>query len=251
MNVLIIEDEQITAESLRDYIKELRPAYNILAIINSVEDALEYLKNKPHIDVIFSDIQLSDGISFEIFQQAAINAPIIFCTAYNNYMMEAFETNGLAYILKPFDAASVRSAIEKLEKISGKSNNQVQQLLQYLNNPKEKPAVASLLVHQKDKIIPISFSDIAVIFLDNSMVKLFTFYNQTWYATQSLEEIEKIKPNFFFRANRQIIIQRKAIKEISHHFNRKLLVHLNISFSEQILISKEKASLFLEWLANS
>ncbi|MGN6211086.1 LytR/AlgR family response regulator transcription factor [Parafilimonas sp.] len=249
MNILIIEDEKITAESLCDYIKELKPSYNITGIKNSVEDAVAFLSSTPAVDLIFSDIQLSDGISFSIFQQIQTDVPVIFCTAYDEYMMEAFSTNGIAYILKPFDITSVKAAIEKFERLTNKNNIQLRQLLEYINAPKEKNASSGILVRQKDKIIPVNLADIAIVYLDHGNVKLYTFDRQTWFAEESLEDFEKLNLPYFFRANRQVIINRKAVKEAAHHFNRKLLVHTTIPFEEQILISKEKSPLFLNWLA--
>ena len=250
MRILIIEDEKITAENLSDSIKEARPDYIIQAMLGSVEEAKIYFKKEVNIDLIFSDIQLVDGLSFEIFKEIKINAPVIFCTAYDEYALEAFNANGIAYILKPFTVQTVQSAIDKFEHLTSKNNNQIVQLLNYLNNHPTQSSVKSILVYQKDKIIPVNINDIAIIYLTNGIVKLCTFDNRTLLATESLEDFEKLHIPHFFRANRQFLIHRKAVKEASLYFNRKLIVTVTIKFSEEILISKEKTPAFFSWLSN-
>ena len=251
MRILIIEDEKITSDSLIDSINEIRPDYTVVKVLPSVEEAKNYFKTYMNIDLIFSDIQLGDGLSFEIFKQVNTNIPVIFCTAYDEYALEAFNANGIAYILKPFSVQTVQSAINKFENLTYKNNNQISQLLKYLSNPPTQSSVKSILVYQKDRIIPVNTNDIAVMHLTNGIVKLYTFDNRTLLATQSLEDFEKLNIPHFFRANRQFLIHRKAVKEAVQHFNRKLLVSVTIKFSEEILISKEKIPAFFSWLSNA
>jgi DNA-binding LytR/AlgR family response regulator len=251
MKVLIIEDEKVTANNLVESLTEIRPDYLVVEIIPSIEESINFLKQNQNIDLIFSDIQLTDGLSFEIFKQLETNIPVIFCTAYDEFAMEAFNANGIAYLLKPFDSNKLKIAIEKFEGLVNKNSNAIQHLLQYLAKPKLSETLKSILVYQNEKIIPVNIDDIALMYLNNSIVKLITFDNRILFSTQSLDDFEKLNAPLFFRANRQFIIHRKAVQDASQHFNRKLLVNLNFKFSEQILISKEKTPLFLNWLSNN
>jgi Response regulator containing CheY-like receiver and SARP domains len=117
MNIIIIEDERLTAEDLKDIIIENNPDCNVIKILSSVKEATEYLSSHPQPDLIFSDIQLGDGLSFEIYKQVQVNVPIVFCTAYDEYALTAFETNGIHYILKPFNEDKIAEAIEKFKRL--------------------------------------------------------------------------------------------------------------------------------------
>jgi two-component system response regulator LytT len=250
MKVVIIEDERITADDLIENLQDVKPNYTIVKLLTSVSEALAFFIQQPQIDLIFSDIQLGDGLSFDIFKQIKVNVPIIFCTAYNEYALEAFKANGIDYILKPFNNAEIKKSIEKFELLTNKSDTSFDKLLDYLSVKQLKTNNVSILVYQKDVIIPINTNDIAIIQLSNGTVKLVAFHGTTYFTTQSLEEIEKINLPFYFRANRQFILHRKIVKDVVQHFNRKLLVRLTIPFDEQIFISKEKTPAFLAWLTS-
>lgn len=250
MKVVIIEDEKITADDLIENLLAVKPNYTIVKLLTSISEALSFFQQQPKIDLIFSDIQLGDGLSFDIFKQVQIKVPIIFCTAYDEYALEAFKANGIDYILKPFSIAEIEKAVEKFELLTNKSEISIDKLLNYLSVKHHKINNVSILVYQKDIIIPINTNDIALIQITNGTVKLVTFNGNTYFTTQSLEEIEKLDLPFYFRSNRQFILHRKIVKDVIQHFNRKLVVRLNISFDEQIFISKEKAPAFLAWLTN-
>jgi DNA-binding LytR/AlgR family response regulator len=251
MKILIIEDEIITANNLVETIKEIRPEYVILEIIASIEDSINFLKKNQNIDLIFSDIQLSDGLSFEIFKQQETNIPVIFCTAYDEFAMEAFNANGISYLLKPFNSKKIKIAIEKFEGLVNKNSNAIQHLLQYLTKPKLYETIKTILVYQNEKIIPVNIDEIALMYLNNGIIKIITYENRILFSTKSLDDFEKLNVPLFFRANRQFIIQRNAVKDVVQHINRKILVNLNIKFTDQILISKEKIPSFLNWLSNN
>ena len=251
MRILIIEDEKITADDLVHSIKEVRPNFEILNTVSSVKTATAFLKTNPLIDLIFSDIQLTDGLSFEIFKKVKINVPVIFCTAYDEYALNAFDVNGIAYILKPFTTETIRSAIEKFERLTQQKDDKLTKLIQYMEQTNQVKTSASILVYQGEKIIPVSFKDIALIYLKNGMVKLHTFDNQLFSVSETLEELEKLNGFNFFRANRQFLVHHEAIKNAAKYFNRRLVLQLHINFDEKVIISKEKAPAFLDWLANS
>jgi DNA-binding LytR/AlgR family response regulator len=250
MKIVVIEDEKITADDLIENLLAVKPNYTIVKILKSISEALAFFQQQPEVDLIFSDIQLGDGLSFDIFKKVKINVPIIFCTAYNEYALEAFKANGIDYILKPFDITEIKKAIEKFELLTNKNEVSINKLLEYLSIKQSTANNVSILVYQKDVIIPINTYDIAILQLNNGIVKLMTFNGTTYFTTQSLEEIEKLNLLFFFRANRQFILHRKVVKDVVQHFNRKLLVHLSMPFDEQIFISKEKTPAFLTWLTS-
>jgi DNA-binding LytR/AlgR family response regulator len=249
MNIVIIEDEQISAQDLVDCINDIRPEYSINCILTSVKESITYFKKDQNIDLIFSDIQLGDGLCFEIFKEIKINAPIIFCTAYNTHALEAFKTNGIDYILKPFDLLEIENSIRKFELLTNRNQNQISQLINYFENQSLEKKIPSFLIYKNDKIIPLNINEIAIFYLKNENVLLHTFDGHNFQLHQTLEEIERLNYQNFFRANRQFIIHRKAVKDASHYFNRKLLVNLNLPFDEEIIVSKEKSTAFLEWLS--
>jgi len=248
MRFLIIEDEKLTAKDLELSIKEIRPNFNLIKILPSVKSTITFLKTKPLIDLIFSDIQLTDGLSFEIFKKVEIEAPVIFCTAYDEYALNAFDVNGIAYILKPFTTETIETAIQKFEKLTQQKDNKLTALLQYIEQSIKPTTSPTVLVHQGEKIIPVSLDDIAVISLKNGIVRLHTFDKKVFIASESLEELDNLNNPNFFRANRQYLVHQKSIKNAARYFNRRLVLHLYISFDEKIIISREKKPAFLEWL---
>ncbi len=251
MRVLIIEDEKITADDLAYSIKEVRPSFEIIKTVGSIKSAIEFLKNHPALDLIFSDIQLTDGLSFDIFKKVEVNVPVIFCTAYDEYALNAFDANGIAYLLKPFTTNTIKKSIEKFEKLTQQKDDKLTQLIQHLEQSTVQTVSSSILIYQGEKIIPINFDNIAILYLQNGIVKLHTFDHQIFTTTKTLEELNKMQHPHFFRANRQYLVHRKAIKSAAKYFNRKLVLHLHFPFEESIIISKEKASSFLDWLAHS
>jgi two-component system, LytTR family, response regulator LytT len=253
MKIVVIEDEKLTAKDLINTIKALEPQAEIVQHLTTVEDAVVFFNGKPEVDLIFSDIELGDGHSFEIYEQVNISTPIIFCTAFNEFALKAFDTSGIDYILKPFSKETVKKALDKFKQITKQKNNtsnDYKVLFETIAKQIQPTKLANIIIHQGDKIIPMSGDSIALFYIDNTVVKALDFEAKKMVLSYNLEELEhKFSPNFF-RANRQFLINRTAVKEASQHFNRKLLVHLNINFEEQILIGKEKTTAFLEWLAN-
>jgi len=247
MRILIIEDENIAANDLVEIIKKVKPTVSFIKVLTSVDEAILFLKENSDFDLIFSDIQLGDGICFEIFEQVKISVPIVFCTAYNQYMLNAFKTNGIDYILKPFDAIQIEKAIQKFEMLTSPQTNYIDRIINLFHDNRNRTE-KSFIIFYKEKIIPIDFNEIALIFLKQNIVSVITFQNKIYKTNQTLEEIEKQLDNRFFRVNRQFFIHRKAVKDVSKLFNRKLLLNLTIGLDTEITISKEKYAAFLDWL---
>jgi two-component system, LytTR family, response regulator LytT len=253
MKIVIIEDEKLLAKDLAKTILDIDPTAEIIATIYTVEEGILFFKQQNEIDLIFSDIQLGDGLSFEIFEKTNNNIPIIFCTAFNQYALDAFNNLGIDYVLKPFSNTSIKKAIEKYNTIKQKftpSTNDFSSLLNSLKTQLTVTKIPSVLIHQGEKIIPIDGEQIALFFIENTGVFAFTFDKKKHLVSKTLDVLETIYYPYFFRTNRQFLVNRKAIKEASQYFNRKLLVILNLSFTEQITVGKEKTTAFLDWLAN-
>lgn len=250
MRVVIIEDEVLTAEDLKESIQQLDNTVEVVAVLQSVREAVAYFQRNDMPDLIFSDIQLGDGESFDIYRTVEVTAPVIFCTAYDEYALQAFKTNGIEYILKPFTNASIADAIRKYNNLRRQftgiatSANTIAETVQ-----QHTPKPAAILVHYKDKIVPVRLENIVLFYIEKEVLYLMTFDRQHYYLKKSLEEAEQLCGINFFRVNRQFLVNRKAIKDASHYVSRKLSVNLSVPFREVITISKEKAPQFLAWLS--
>jgi len=251
MKILIIEDEQLTAKDLAKTIKLVDPDAEILPFIFSVEDGVDFLMQKPEIDLIFSDIELGDGLSFDIFQKIDIKIPIIFCTAFQQYTLDAFKIAGIEYILKPFNKLAIEKALDKYHYLKESLNKTAPNYEAIASNIKTNASNSSVLVHQGDRIIPISIEKIALFFIENDTTFLYTFDQKKHSVNQKMDSLEKLFTPLFFRANRQFLINRKAVKDASHYFNRKMVANLNISFKEKIVVVKLKVTDFVKWLESN
>jgi two-component system, LytTR family, response regulator LytT len=252
MNVLIIEDEGLSARELIQLIKAVDPGISIAATLESVEQALAWFASNPQPDLIFSDIQLTDGLSFEIYHKIDITCPIIFCTAFDEYLMNAFETTAISYLLKPITREKVAAALGKLNTLkTGLLKDPMAFPIQNLLKLLRQPYKSTILVSLREKIIPLPTKDIAYFYMEQTVVEVGTAQNRKYFMTNSLDDIEKMTdPELFFRANRQFLINRNAIENAERFFSRKLIVKLKADTPETIVVSKAKASEFLAWLAN-
>ncbi|MBK8625205.1 MAG: response regulator transcription factor [Saprospiraceae bacterium] len=251
MKIAILEDEKLVAKDLTRTLHDIDPSIEILAYIESVEDGLEFFKNIPEVDLIFSDIQLGDGLSFEIFEKTKNQTPIVFCTAFNQYAIEAFKTIGIDYILKPITKANVEKALTKFETLKSNFKSEslpLEKLFDVLKYQLQPTKIPSVIIHQGDKIIPLDGEKIALFFIENGIVFAYTFEQKKMMVNKKLDILEDQFTPHFFRVNRQFLVQRKAVKEASQYFHRKLLVVLNVPFKDEITVGKEKVTEFLNWL---
>jgi len=249
MNILIVEDENQTADLLQEFIEENEQCL-VVNISQSIEDTVRYLtKNQSKLDLIFMDIQLADGESFEIFNQIEVTKPVVFCTAFDTYTLKAFKSNGIDYILKPFQQKDINTAISKVELIKS-SFNDINKILQH------KPTIqknyqTSFIVRSREKMIPLSVESIAFINLEHEVVNVYDSHGNKSAIFKTINEIEKvIPPEYFFRINRQMIVNRKAIKDIEPFFNRKVIVNLIFPVKKKPIVSRLKVTPFLEWVEN-
>ena len=250
MKIVIIEDEQLTANDLAATIRSVEPETEITAILGSVKEALNYFGKDVKVDLIFSDIQLGDGLSFEIFTKLKITTPVIFCTAFDEYAINAFKTNGIDYILKPFTTKIVEAALQKYHQLQQTfSQNAVQYeavLKALMIN--STPATTNILIHYKDKILPIKTDEIALFYVENEITHLLTFDKREYTVNKNLEDLEYTIGKGFFRVNRQFLLNRNAVLDASRYFSRKLSVNILVPFKETITVSKERTPQFLAWL---
>lgn len=249
MKIVIIEDERLTATDLQQTLKQIDPSLEIISIIHSVKEGLVYFSENEKPDLIFSDIRLGDGLSFEILNELQI--PVIFCTAYDEYALNAFNANGIGYILKPFTEDSVKEALLKYKKLVGTGQQEIVRQYEALKNMfsfATKPKISSLLIHHKDIVLPIRIVDVAMVYLKNNIVHICTFDLKFYYPNKSLDELEQLMGEQFFRVNRQYLVNRKAVTHASSLLSRKVSLSISVPHDEMITISREKAPQFLKWL---
>jgi len=250
MRAIIVEDEMLAARNLQAILNELGNV-QVIAVLDSITETVEWFSCNPQPDLMFLDIHLADGSAFEIFDRTEIRCPVIFTTAYDEYALKAFKVNSIDYLLKPIDMVAVQRALKKLQglTVTDKMQDAVNQLMASFRTTSTWKT--HFLVPAKgDKLIPVQASDIAFLYIDNGLVKAVTFDEKTFRFEHTLDELaEMLDPNIFFRANRQFIISRKAIKDIDLWFNNRLSVNLKIPVPEKILISKARISEFKNWFS--
>lgn len=248
MRILLIEDEQRTASLLQEMIEQSGSG-RVVKICASVEESVAYLsQHQDDLDLVFMDVQLADGESFEIFELLDIRKPVIFCTAYDDYLLQAFKHNGIDYILKPFSQAEVERALLKLENLK-KSLSHAQTGLQQPLDTRPKTYQSTFLIRFREKMIPLAVSDIAYVSHQQDLNIVFKHKGEQALIFKSLEEIEQLlNPADFFRINRQILLNRSAIKDIEPYLNRKLIVNLHFPTPEKLIVSRLKVTAFREWL---
>jgi two-component system response regulator LytT len=252
MKIIIIEDEIKAAKSLSNLITKIRPKAQVIANLQSVDDAVQYFSQNESPDLIFMDIQLSDGLSFEIFQSVKISCPVIFCTAYGEYAMDAIKANGIDYLLKPFSQEDLQKAFEKVEQFQNFfQQNKLPDMNELLKRIGPDEGKKSFLVFKHNKYTTVPTEQIAFIYIRNDSPTIMTMKEEEYTLTQSLDTLQsQLSSLQFFRLNRQYLVNFSAIKEVEHYFDRKLFVKLVVPSPEKLLIGKEKTTAFLNWLEN-
>ena len=248
MKALIIEDEILASRHLLNVLKEIKDI-SVITVLESITQTIDWFTKNPQPDIIFMDIHLSDGSAFEIFKYTKINCPIIFTTAYDEYALKAFKVNSIDYLLKPIEVPDVQAALKKLKELS-KAETMQSVLNSLISSLREatKYKTHFLIPSKGDKLIPVQTGDLACFYIDTGMVKALTFEGKSLRFDNTLDELESLlNPEDFFRANRQYILSKKAIKDIDIWFTNRLSVNLKITVPEKILISKARISEFKKW----
>jgi two-component system, LytTR family, response regulator len=251
MNILIIEDEPLVAQDLKNLIAKAEPEAKILDTITSVEAARGWFDGNNLPDLILSDIQLSDGISFEIFETLHIHCPIIFTTAYDEYAIRAFKLNSIDYLLKPVDATELRAALIKYKSLTTETilGEQLKSLMSTWGNQSRKYKERFLTVH-RNTLIPVMQNEIAF-FHKEELIYLHTLSNEKYITEHhTLDEIESLlSPDIFFRVNRQYIVHIQSVAKIKTT-HKGLTLQLKPPINLELDISREKAVAFKKWIGN-
>jgi two-component system LytT family response regulator len=254
LRVLIIEDEPANARNLEFMLQEANPDSIVVAILAGVDESVAWLRQQGDTcDLIFMDIRLNDGLSFEIFDKVTVAQPVIFVTAYDNYALQAFKTNGIDYILKPYDEEEVKQALQKYSRLQGSGKSMVypEQMNLLLQSMQQGTPVykQSFLVHFREKLLPLEAARIAWFYTAHELVYACTTDNKQYPIEYTLEQLQQqLNPHQFFRANRQCIIQRSAVQEIDLYFNGRLYLKLQPEPAEKVLISKARVPEFKAWM---
>jgi two-component system, LytTR family, response regulator LytT len=258
MTVLIIEDEIPAARRLERLLKDIEPTLNVVATLPSVEESLDFLMKKPHLDLIFSDIQLSDGLSFDIYKQIVPPCPIIFTTAFNDYAIQAFKTHAVDYLLKPIDQKELETAFLKFKNHFLKtevppqySMGNLTQIIQTLtqNTPTPKTYRKRFLVSKGEEYLSVDVEDIAYFYSENRISRLVRKDGKWFPIDPNMDDLEQdLNPALFFRLNRQFIAQLSSIQKVSKYFNGKLKIELLPKPSDEVTVSRDKADAFKQCL---
>ncbi|MDD3062046.1 MAG: LytTR family DNA-binding domain-containing protein [Massilibacteroides sp.] len=247
MRVLIVEDETSAYINLKKILEEIDNTIEIAENTESIKQTVKWLENNTAPDLIFMDIHLSDGSAFNIFNLITVDAPIVFTTAYDEYAIEAFKVNSIDYLMKPIEKSEVKRAIDKYRKLNEhdlvKYINQLSQLIPSGRYPEK------LLIPVNDKLIQVALNAVACFYTTDNSTQIILLDGQKFFYNKSLDSImNTVNPSLFFRANKQFIIAKKHVSDITIWFDNRLLILLKVETPERIYISKNKAALFKQWM---
>lgn len=250
----IIEDEIPAARLLNKMLTELRPEWEVLLLPGNVEGAIKWFKNNPHPDILFLDIQLTDGVSFSFIEQAEPESMIVFTTAYDEYAIRAFKVNSIDYLLKPIDKERLVETLEKYERLTSKyfkefnHQGEILEILQHITNPAKKYRTR-FLISGDEKLFTLQVDDIAYFYSENKVTFAVTRQNREYVIDLSLDKLcEQLDPDRFFRTNRQTVVSVQAIQKIESYFLGKVVVKVSPPFKDKIIVSREKIGAFKLWL---
>ena len=247
--VVIVEDETAAAVNLRAMLQSIVPDVEVVAVLESVEESVEFFSKGTDADVVFMDIHLADGDSFRIFKSVDIAIPIIFTTAYDEYALEAFKVNSIDYLLKPFKEDDLQRALDKLQRLTAVERTAERERIEKMAEESATSAMRTMLVRYKDKIIPVDMDNVAFFYTFAERVTLTTLDGATYPVDKTLEALsQQLSSDDFFRANRQFIVARRAVKDIAVWFGSRLALNLVMDTPERIIISKARVPEFKQWL---
>ncbi len=258
MNVLIIEDEEKLARQLKNLLIEVDSDIRVLSVLGSIASAKSSISMVGDIDLMLVDIYLSDGLSFELFKKMEINVPVIFCTAYDQYALKAFELDSVDYLLKPIKKNDLKRAIDKYKRLfAGHLSEEndfsqlsvkIQRLYERLNG--ERSYQRNFLLPYKERLVPVGVEEIRYFQADYGMVKCVSKDNRLFPMDQSLDAVaELVDPRCFYRVNRQFLVKREAIVDVEYYFNGRLFLNLSPKPQHHVIISKAKATGFKYWMS--
>lgn len=249
MNVIIIEDEKPAAGKLQKALMKSEPRVMVLAILHTVKASIEWFQKNGRPDLVFMDIELTDGLSFKIFDDVPLSCPVIFTTAYDEYWQKAFEHNSIDYLLKPIRQDKLQSALQKYQLLKNHFSSGVLELLQNEGNITSLNRKRRFLVKRGGDYLAIKTEDIAYFYAAHKLVCLVNNKGQKFILDQSLAELEKeVDPAFFHRLNRKYLVNINAIQKIRAYAKSKIFIDVTPPANEHIIISQENTAAFKEWM---
>jgi two-component system response regulator LytT len=258
MNALIVEDEELSVRRLKKLLHEVAPLLSIAGVTDSIEDTVDWLeKNRaashPDPDLIFLDIELSDGQSFEIFNRTHIGSTVVFTTSYDEYALQAFKVNSIDYLLKPIHRDDLQRSLYKYENLKTQPSsdpvNGIKKLLEQLQKIAMPNYRHRFLVKQAHRLLSVEVSEIAYFFLDDRYSFFVTSSNQKYLLDYTVDELEAmLDPARFFRINRGMLVTHKSVDKIDPYFGSRLSLLLKPAFGKEALVSREKVADFKQWM---
>lgn len=250
MKVLIIEDEAPAASRLAKLLQQADAGIEVVDKLDSVETAVQYFNNAPAADLVFMDIQLADGLSFDIFEQAEVPAPVIFTTAFDQYTLKAFKVNSIDYLLKPIDEAELRKAVEKYHALYPKRAEPVQdkilQLMREMNGHKYKER---LLIKRGQQLSYLKTSQAAYCYADGKLCYAVDFNGSRYLLESNLTQLEEqLDPARFYRANRHLVVHIEAVKKVHTWLGGRLKIEMSLQTEADTVVSRERVNGFKDWL---
>lgn len=252
MKVLIIEDERAAVRSLTNILAQVDSSIEVVDVLEGIDDTVEWFGSNPMPDIVFMDIHLSDGSSFELFDRISITCPIIFTTAYDEYALRAFKVNSIDYLLKPIRVDDVRKALDKLNVLTSSHSGDMDSIRDMVSAMRRTSQYRShfLIPAKGDRLIPLDVADVLYFYIEEGAVYAVTTHNEKLLIPHTLDEVAaSIDPSAFFRVNRQYIISRSAVKDMAVWFTGRLVVNLTVDTDEKIIVSRQKVSDFKDWFS--
>lgn len=257
MKILIVEDEELAVKKIRKTLAGVEPDAEVVAVTDSILSTVNWLDDNPAPDLILMDIELSDGQSFEIFNQTTIKSPVIFTTSYDEYALKAFKVNSIDYLLKPIQKEDLEAALQKLKQVKDmyktsepKSDVSIDNLVKELQQklqPKEYRK--RFLVKHAQKLVSIEVEEIAYFFSDGRLNFFKTFDNKKFVVDYTMDELEDmLDPDKYFRISRSFYISVNSVDQIHDYFGNRLLLHLKPAVDKESIVSREKVTDFKRWM---
>jgi two-component system LytT family response regulator len=251
MKVLIIEDEKPAAEKLQKSLQKTEFNPEVIAVLKDVESSVEWFNNHSCPDLVFMDIELTDGNSFTIFEKTIVSCPVIFTTAYDDYWQKAFEHNSIDYLLKPVRQEKLDAALSKYDTLKKHFNENFRQMIDFHREPSSGEFRKRFLVKRGADYISIKTEDVAYFYATHKLICLVEHSGQKFILDQSLSDIEKqLNPALFYRVNRKFLVNMNAIKKIRAYGKSKLILEIEPPVNEEVLISQENVMPFKEWMGS-
>jgi DNA-binding LytR/AlgR family response regulator len=249
IKAIIIEDEKMALDNLLHHIALTKEPISVIATLETVEDSIQWLTQHPAPDLIFMDIQLKDGISFNIFEKVKVSTPIIFITAFDNYMVKAFEQTGIEYLLKPINEQELSKAIAKYRNLQQHFLHNYEQLMEFFSG-KDGQKKSRIVVKKGIEFQSMLLDDVAYFFTEQKISFLVTRESRKYLVDKNLKELEEeLDPRKFYRANRKYIVNINYVKSYKPYDKIKIQVDLTVPVSEEIIVSQESAVDFRKWIA--